>query len=436
MKRIDSLKNRFDQAELLIKEVEELKINIENWDLEKISREKLSRSSLRVIKDGKKGANTTLGNSEKVMEKLVTGAEESAVYGDEAEFDFSSERFNDQNSSGQNNFNNVDEEEIIHFIEECQEYIRQRAKNITLDLNLNKKMEKISVMTTNGGNLREEIVSFNFLFGAPVPGGGSSIYRNLEQPDFFSKVPEDLIDDFLKEYEMTYEVSVPQTGKMPVLFSPRSLYFLFISLEEGISARNLYRRTSPLLDRIDEKIFSEKLTITDLPHMKQSGSRRGFDDEGIPTRKQEIIKTGILKNYIFDLEHAVRMGVQPGGNGLKKELFSGDINTPVSPNLVNPVIEPGDKNKGELISAVDEGILVDGIIGFHSSNYPQGHFSVQAHGFHIKGGKLQGRLQDIMISGNIYEDFMNIVEIGDTIYPAMKGYAPYILVDEISVTGK
>lgn len=41
-----------------------------------------------------------------------------------------------------------------------------------------------------------------------------------------------------------------------------------------------------------------------------------------------------------------------------------------------------------------------------------------------------------MIAGNIYEEFNNVIGVGDKIYPNMWGYAPYILVDKISVTGK
>ncbi len=436
MKIIDNLKDKFEQAELLTKEAEELKINIANWDLQNISQEKLTRSSLRVIKDNRRGANSTLGSSSKVIDKLIAGAAESAVYGEAAEFNFTAQISNNLPPNVQSDYDQIDQTTIFNFLEKCQSYIKGQKSDLTLDLSFSKKLEKISIKTTAGGNLNEEIVNFQLIFGAPVPGGGSFFYRVLEQPQFFSAVPTDLIDDFLEEYQKTYHISVPTTGKMPVLFSPLTLYFLLVSLQEGVSALNIYRKTSPLIGKINQKIFSDKLTITDLPQMEKSGSRRYFDDEGTLARQQPIIEQGVLKNYIYDLEYAARLEGEPTGNGLKKTLFGGDINTPVSPNFVNAVIKPGDKSKDELLSAVDEGILVDSIVGFHSSNYQQGHFSVQAHGFHLKDGKLQGRLEDVMIAGNIYEDMLRVREIGNTVYPTMKGYAPYILVDDISVTGK
>ncbi|MGM0437345.1 MAG: metallopeptidase TldD-related protein [Bacillota bacterium] len=436
MKTIKELKNRFEQKEYLKKKVDELKINVENWDLQDITQENLTASSLRVIKNGKLGSNTTLGESVKVKKKLIDGAEESAEFGEETNIVFSKETIDKLDPEARDNYEEADAEKIFEFISGVANYIKSKDEDIVLDLNLNKKLEKIKIDTDNKGDLREELINFHFDFGAPIPGGGSILYRSFNQEKMFSEIPKKEIDEFLAEYKNTYEVSTPETAKMDVLFSPRALYFFFISLQAGISGRTIFQGTSPLMEKLDKKIFSDKLNINDKPQMKNAASRRFFDDEGIPTYQKEIINKGVLKNFIYDLEYANKLGKKPTGNGLKRTLFGEGINTPVSPNFVNPVIEPGDKSKKDLLDSMDEGILVESVIGFHSSNYEQGHFSVQAQGFHVKNGKLQGRLQDVMIAGNIYEDFEEIKGVGDKIYPNMKGYAPYLLVNNVSVTGK
>ena len=435
MASIEELKNKFDQAELLRKESAEMTVSLENWDLQDITSQNLAGSSLRVVKDGRKGANTAFGSSPKVEERLIKGAEESVAFGEKMEFDFTEASVDNLSSREQEEYNKAEAEDLLSFIDQFTSKMKEMKSDLTLDLSLKKQLDKLTIETTQGGELKEEKTNFTLSFGAPIPGGGSQIFRYLESPSFFKQLPEKIMEDFVREYEKTAEVSVPSTGKMPVLFSPRALYFLFVSLEEGISARNIYRETSPLLDKKGERIFSEKLNIVDRPGMKGAGRRRSFDDEGIPTREQEIISAGTLKNYIYDLEHAARLDEEAKGNGLKEAMFGGGIDTPVNPGLVNPVIETGNKSKKELIEEVEEGIMVENIIGFHSSNYPQGHFSVQAHGFHLKNGKLQGRLQDVMIAGNIYEDFTRVRSIGDTLYPAFKGYVPYVLLDDVMVTG-
>ena len=436
MKSIKNLKNRFEQKEYLKKQNDELKINIENWDLQDITQENLTASSLRVIKDGKLGSNTTLGESVKVKKNLIDGAEESAEYGEETDLVFSKESIDKLDPEIRKNYEKADAEKIFGFISEVSEYIKNKHENIVLDININKKYEKIKIATDNDGDLKEELVNFHFDFGAPIPGGGSKLYRSFNQEKMFSEIPKEEIDEFLAEYKNTHEISTPETAKMDVLFSPRALYFFFISLQAGISGRTIFQGTSPLMDKLDKKIFSDKINVNDKPHMKNAAGRRYFDDEGIPTSQKDIIKNGLLKNYIFDLEYANKMGEKSTGNGLKRTLFGEGIGTPVSPNFVNPVLEPGDKSKEDLLNSMDEGILVESVIGFQSSNYEQGHFSVQAQGFHVKNGELKGRLQDVMIAGNIYEDFEEIKGVGDKIYPNMKGYAPYLLVNNVSVTGK
>ena len=436
MNKMDEISKNFDKAEFLKKEVDKLKIKIENWDLENITQKNLVSSSLRVIKENKFGSNYTFGNSERTFNKLIAGARESAYYGEEAKFDFSRQKLNKKSLFNKDKFGKNDGKKLFGFIKDLLYYIEQKEKDITFNLRLNKSSNKISLKTTNQAELFEKNTNYQLRFGAPVPGGGSQISRTLEQDAMFEDICIDEINDFLRDYRNSYETSSPKTGNMPVLFSPNSLYFLFVSLNEGVSGKKVYQNISPLVDKRGEKIFSEKLFIVDKPHMKKSSSRRYFDDEGIKTDRTKIIDEGVLKNYIYDLEYSEKMKVEPTGNGLKKALFQEDISVPVTPSFINPVIETGNKTKKQLLSEIDEGIYVTNVIGFHSSNYEQGHFSVQAQGFHVKNGILQGRLQDVMMAGNIYNDFNNVIGIGNKLYPSMFGYAPYLLLEKISVTGR
>ncbi len=43
---------------------------------------------------------------------------------------------------------------------------------------------------------------------------------------------------------------------------------------------------------------------------------------------------------------------------------------------------------------------------------PSGYFSCNVHlGFYVKGGEIQGRVKDVMISGNTYQALFNLKEI-------------------------
>lgn len=433
---IDKLEKNFDEAELLIKESKEMKYDFENWGLEGITSNDLSELSLRVKDNNKSGSSTATGNSPKVIDNLISGAKKSVQYGDIANFNFSDQRINALEDHLENKFSKIKSGQLVEFAQKIKNIFKEKKPDLTLNFSISKNYEKTNIITTNRADLTENKTGFTFIFSAPIPGGGSELFRFYESDSFFGEIPEADIDEFIKEYELTEQISKPKTGKMPVLFSPRALYFFLVSLETGVSGQNIFQGTSPLIDRIGDSIFSDKLTIIDKPQRKGTSFGRKFDDEGILTSEKAIIKNGKLNNYLFDLEYASKLDSEATGNGLKKTLFGSGIDTPVNPAFVHPVISPGNNSKSELLAEIDEGILVENVIGFHSSNYTQGHFSVQAHGFHIKNGKFKGRLEDVMLAGNIYNDFKNIIGISDRTVLSHMGSFPYILVDKISVTGE
>lgn len=433
---INQLKEVFTEAELLIKDSKEVKYEFENWDLEEITSNDLRELSLRVRDNNKSGSSTATGSSQEVLDNLIAGAKKSVEFGESADFNFSSQKLAATDQSIEAKYSEVSSGQLVEFAREVKAIFKAKKPDLTLNFSIRKNHEKNKIITTRGADLNENKTGFTFQFSAPIPGGGSQLYRYYESDSFFGEIPEADIDEFLKEYQLTGEISRPKTGKMPVLLSPRALYFFLVSLETGVSGQNIFQGTSPLIDKLGDSIFSDKLTVIDQPQPKGTSYGRRFDDEGIATSEKPVIKDGKLENYLYDLEYGAKLETESTGNGMKNSLFTSGIDTPVNPAFVHPVISPGNKSKDELLAEVEEGILVENVIGFHSSNYTQGHYSVQAHGFHIKNGKLQGRLEDVMLAGNIYDDFKNIIGIGNRLNITRMGSFPYMLVDQLSVTGE
>jgi PmbA protein len=67
-----------------------------------------------------------------------------------------------------------------------------------------------------------------------------------------------------------------------------------------------------------------------------------------------------------------------------------------------------------MVESVDEGLLVDGVMGLGQSNIMNGDFSVNVSlGYKIEKGEITGRVKDVMLAGNAYDGFKQIVAIGD-----------------------
>ena len=67
-----------------------------------------------------------------------------------------------------------------------------------------------------------------------------------------------------------------------------------------ISALNgsaLQQKNSFLLNKLNEKIASDRLTLTDEPHLVKASGARYFDNEGIATERRSIFDKGVLNTY-------------------------------------------------------------------------------------------------------------------------------------------
>ena len=111
------------------------------------------------------------------------------------------------------------------------------------------------------------------------------------------------------------------------------------------------------------------------------------------------------------------------------------MKTPVL-EATNFVISPGAKSNDELIEEIENGLLVFGVQGAHSSNPATGEFSVVATpAWKIENGQIAYPVKGAMIAGTIYEVLQNISAIGKTPRKMEKVVTPWIRIENINVIG-
>jgi PmbA protein len=91
-----------------------------------------------------------------------------------------------------------------------------------------------------------------------------------------------------------------------------------------------------------------------------------------------------------------------------------------------------------LLASIDEGIIVEDLLGIGQGNILSGAFSNPlALAFKVEKGEIVGRVKDLSIAGNIYELLKNVAAVSTEaqwVYSTI--YAPYILIPEMNVAGK
>jgi len=77
------------------------------------------------------------------------------------------------------------------------------------------------------------------------------------------------------------------------------------------------------------------------------------------------------------------------------------------------VVKPGNVSFEAMVQSIDEGIIVEQLLGAGQGNSLGGDFSGNVLlGYKIEKGEIVGRVKDTMISGNVYQLLKNIAAIG------------------------
>ena len=237
-----------------------------------------------------------------------------------------------------------------------------------------------------------------------------------------------LADQILQRLEWA-EVNVsPPVGRIPILFTAKAADMLWATVQAALSGKRVIERSSPWRDRIGEQVTSAALTLSQNPEAGPFSCP--FDDEGTPTQPLVFIENGILRLFYTDRTIGRKLGRGSTGNGFRPGLGSYP-----TPSLFNTLIKPGTQSLPTLIASLDEGLVVDQMLGEGAGI--SGEFSVNVElGYRVKQGNILGRVKDTMVAGNVYTALQNLVELGGDADWNGSCYTPSLIVEDLSTTGK
>jgi PmbA protein len=433
---IETAKGCVDQAELYWSQRHTITVLYQNYRIQQVEENDLSSVALRVIDDAKLGSSYAVFPNSK---GLLDGARTSARFGDPAAFSFAPQATYSTVRTYDDKTAALTSRDLIDVCESVRVRIERQLPDIPLVIRSQAQSESLVVESSEGAEGEIRSTGFGIAFGAPFRGVGISAYKGDRSISPF-EVDDALIDEFVEWYRWGDSTSTPSTGRMPVILAPEAAFLILLPLLMGASGDLVSKRTSPLVGKLDEPILSEKLTILDDPLRDGDPNARPFDDEGTPCETRTVVENGVLKDYLVDLRSGATLGRPSNGHGFKRALFGGGSEMQPSPWFANAVIQSGNEGWRDLVSGLEEGLLITGGMGFHSGNYPQGQFAVQAVGYHIVDGQVIGRLDKTMISGNIYEDLRHVAAVSreqrrGVVGLLSAGLAPYVLVDSLQVAG-
>jgi PmbA protein len=393
-KLIDLASRRGVRAEAYLLEVNETPVEFEANRLKSLSTQATSGLAVRVIDEGRLGQASSTDPER--LEALLEAAVETARIGDPVEFDLAAQPL----LSAESAWVEPPTDRFVALGEELIARVRTFHPDILVSAGFTVRRSRTLLATTAGawGRRSRTTVSAslagNLVRGEDLLEVFSYDVARDSEPDY-----EQLLAEVLRKLRLA-EHNAPGTGgSLPVYFTARAvastLGGLFRTL---LSGQAVFQKTSPLSDKLGQVLFDERLTVYEDPAAGVAATP--FDDEGTPTRAKQFIASGQVNDFYWDRAWAGRAGVAPGGNG-----FRGSLGRP-TPAMVNLCLQPGSTPEADLIRSIENGVVVEQVLGAGQSNLLAGEFSVNLDlGYRVENGEIVGRLKNTMVAGNLFEAF-------------------------------
>lgn len=217
------------------------------------------------------------------------------------------------------------------------------------------------------------------------------------------------------------------TTEASVIFDPDSARSILGSFAGTILGGSLFRKVSYLLGRIGTPVASPLVTIVDDPLIPRGPGSRAFDGEGLLSRKNVVVDSGELKQYLLDCYSARKLALTSTASASRS---GGSISASTS----NFIMLPGTSTPESIIAETERGLLVTEMMGF-GFNASTGDFSRGAGGFWIENGKIQFPVSEVTISSNLNTMLLGIDRVGSDLDLKSSTAAPTFRVRSMTISG-
>lgn len=420
---------RTDAAEVYYLSSQDTPIEFENNRLKSLQTKAVQGVALRVICNGRFGFASSTDLTR--LEDLVDAAVQTSEIGSPAEFEFA-ENFHSWDGNDRPTDAPPKTEELVEVGEHLIQAIHEYNPDILVDVGFHVRSGSTKIVTSKDVYAERSThtvsasLSGNLVRGEDFLQPYSFDVGRDRNPDY-----DLILNEVLQKFKRAEQQATIQSGSFPVFFTPRAAASVLGRLfDTMLSGQAVVQKASPLADKVGQTVFDQRITLFEDPNLGVGACT--FDDEGTPTSRKAYIEAGTVMGFYWDRRWAARADRQSTGNG-----FRGGLSRP-APDMVNLCIAPGSTSEAKLLSSIDEGLIVDQVLGAGQSNQLAGEFSVNlALGYKVEKGEIVGRVKNTMVAGNIFEAFQNLVDLSDT--PTWVGggsYLPSMLFSQLGVAAR
>ena len=428
----DALGGRAERYEVMELREEVTTVEYEANRLKTCSVAETSGSALRVVAGGREGfsASTKAGSEE----RLAAAALESAAYGDEAVFSFAAPAPGARVRCFDSKVADMGVERFAEIGRELVELALAEEPEARCDAGVYRSLVETRIRGSGGldSSWRSSPIfiwlNINRIEGDDILMLFDQLGTTVWEEDY-SAFARRLVGKLARSRRL----DTIKPGRMPVLFAPAGALALAFPVMQALNGKEVLKGGSPLAGKIGQRLFDPKLSFVDDGTVDGRYGSAPYDAEGVPRRRNVLVDRGELRGFIYDLRTAAKAGAETTGSASRELFFR-----PPEPGFSNFSIEAGKTPLADMIAGIDEGILVEDLLGLGQGNILSGAFSNPLSlAFKIEKGEIVGRVKGLAIAGNVYEVLKDVAAVsGETgrVYGSFE--MPWVLLEDMSVAGK
>jgi PmbA protein len=190
-----------------------------------------------------------------------------------------------------------------------------------------------------------------------------------------------------------------ETCRCDILLSPLAIAQLLGNiLVPSLSGRNVHAGRSRLASLLGERCMDARIDLYDDPFARGMGAT-AWDAEGLPARRLDFVKAGVLTSFAYDLKTAYRYGAEPTASAVR----GGPSGGPAI-GVHNLVL---DGQREEI--AGERALYIHDVVGAHTANPVSGDFSVECQNpIWVEDGGFREPVRKAMLSGNLFDALKEI----------------------------
>jgi PmbA protein len=224
---------------------------------------------------------------------------------------------------------------------------------------------------------------------------------------------------------------VVSVSGLPVCFAPRALATFLRPVRAALTGYEALLGRSPLRGRLGELVLDERITLVDDPVTPGRPGSRPVDDDGVVSRRVSLVERGRLAGFASDLMVGSRARVPSTGHAWRLPHAAPRV------GLTNLLMEAGTCSPEALRAELGRGLLIEALDWGAGTNPVSGTIVLRAPwAYLVEGGAVRGRLEGVVLSGNVFEALRHIRAIGSEASWVGAAFLPSLVVEGLVVSSQ